>query len=79
MSLNFVTKPTNLLASKVQPFTKECKNRRSVRLSAWPWRDVARFAVPSIAEMFSNIIPVNSFPLYIGYNDTFTYWWLKLF
>ena len=60
------------------PFTKECK-KRSVRLCAWPWRDVARFAGPSIAEIFLNIGPANSFSLYIGYNDTFTYFWLKLF
>ena len=79
MSFNFVTKPTiKRLASKVHPFTKECKNR-SVRLYARPWRDVARFARPSIAEMFSNIGPANSFSLYIGYNDTFTYFWLILF
>ena len=44
-----------------------------MRLYARPWRDVARFAGPSIAEMFLNIGPANSFSLYIGYNDTFIF------
>ena len=54
-SFNFVT---NDLLPKFLQSPKNAK-KRSVRLCAWPWRDVARFAGPSIAEMFSNIGPAN--------------------